>query len=352
MSRPSPQTERLLDLFDLLASRPTDGFTLAEIARAAGVSKATVHPMIVALARRGWLLRHPELRTYRLGPALIAAGRAAAQGGTAIDAARPVARELAAATGIPCVALVAGGIPGEDDDLLVGEIGLPYAPVSAPSGDTAPGGIRHGAYWLRLGDRIQPRPPLGAVCVAWADDAAAEAWFARLGPDRPADALARLAPGLAGIRSRGWAVEIEDHLYERLSSLVADLEGEEQAGVAARTRPPATAAAPTHTHTAALRRLMADVGRAFNLADTLPATVDPDAQYRPTSINAPVFDAGGSVSVVLCLIIGRSGRDAREGRGSGVTGLLSGARVIELGEQVRAAADAVTAATHGRRRDG
>nr|MDT0666132.1 helix-turn-helix domain-containing protein [Micromonospora sp. DSM 115978] len=122
MSRPSPQTERLLDLVDLLASRPTDGFTLAEIARVVGVSKATVHPMVVALTRRGWLLRHPELRTYRLGPTLIAAGRAAAQGGTAIDAARPVARDLSVATGLPCVALVAGGIPGEDDELLVGEI--------------------------------------------------------------------------------------------------------------------------------------------------------------------------------------------------------------------------------------
>jgi DNA-binding IclR family transcriptional regulator len=322
MSRPSPQTERLLDLVDLLASRPTDGFTLAEIARAAGVSKATVHPMVVALTRRGWLLRHPELRTYRLGPALIAAGRAAAQGDTAIDAARPVARDLAAATGITCIALVAGGIPGEDDDLLVGEIGLPY---TTAAGAAQPASIRHGAHTLRLGDRIRPRPPLGAVCVAWAGEAAAEAWLARLGPNRPADALARLTPGLAGIRSRGWAVEIADHLYERLSSLVTELDGDHLDDAA---------------HATALRRLLADVGQAFNLADTLPATVDPAAEYRPTSINAPVFDANGSVVVVLCLIFGMEGRRA---------GPLPGARVLELGERVRAAADAVTTATHGRR---
>ncbi|MCL9760204.1 helix-turn-helix domain-containing protein [Frankia sp. AiPa1] len=318
MSRPSPQTERLLNLIDLLASRPSDGLALAEIARAVGVSKATVHPMVVALTRRGWLLRHPELRTYRLGPALVAAGRAAAQGNTALDLARPVARDLAADTGVPCVALVAGGIPGEDDDLLVGEIGLPSA------GAARPASVTFGMHTLRLGDRIRPRPPLGAVSVAWADEAAAQAWLARLGPDRPADALARLTPGLAGIRSRGWAVEIEDHLYERLSSLLSELD-EDQVSDAA--------------HTAALRRLMADVGRAFNLAGTLPATVDPAAEYRPTSINAPVFDAGGSVVVVLCLIFGLERRR---------NGPLPGSTVLELGERVRAAADSVTVAAHGR----
>ncbi|MBL7498834.1 helix-turn-helix domain-containing protein [Frankia sp. CNm7] len=319
MTRPSPQTERLLDLVDLLAARPGDGYTLADIARAVGVDKATIHPMVVALARRGWLLRHPRRHTYRLGPALVAAGRAAARGHPVVEAARPVVREIAEATGLMCLALVAGAIPGEHDDLLVAEIGRPAARGAA--GPAAEHALT--AYnGLRLGQRISPQPPLGAVCVAWADDAAVERWLARLGPDRPPDALARVTPGLAGVRSRGWALEVENRMRERLGTLAAEL-GEDQ----------------RHAEQAAtLRRVIGEIGGMFDLADTLPATIDPAAGYRASAVNAPVFDSDGTVVVILCLVCAAGdGMPAR-----------AGAEILALGERVRRAADALTAATHGR----
>lgn len=79
MARPSPQTERLVSLVDAIAARPDEGLTLSEIARHLAVTPATCHPMLVSLAELGWLVRHPVRRTYRLGPALIAVGRAAAR---------------------------------------------------------------------------------------------------------------------------------------------------------------------------------------------------------------------------------------------------------------------------------
>ncbi|WP_027140771.1 helix-turn-helix domain-containing protein [Pseudofrankia saprophytica] len=320
MTRPSPQTERLIDLVDLLATRPDDGFTLADIARAAGVNKATVHPMVVALARRGWLLRHPQRHTYRLGPALVATGRAAARGHPVVDSARPVVREMAEATGLMCLALVAGAIPGEHDELLVAEIGRPVV-------DGAVGGAAQQPvttyFGLRLGQRIPPQPPLGSVCVAWADDGAVDRWLARLGPDRPADALARVAPGLAGVRARGWALEVENRVRERLGTLAAEL-GEDQRHA---------------EHAETLRRLMSEIGGMFDLADTLPATIDPAAGYRASAVNAPVFDAAGTVVVVLCLVCAD---------GHGGMPVRPGAEILGLGERVRAAADALTAATHGR----
>lgn len=317
MSRPSPQAERLVDLIDLLASRPEDGFSLADIARETGVNKATIHPMVVALARRGWLLRHPRRRTYRLGPALVAVGAAAERGHPVLSAARPLVRETAEQTGLVCFLLVSGGIPGGPDDLLVAEISRPAAreaPVGAAGGSSYQG--------LRLGSRIRPQPPLGAVCVAWADGEVIERWLTRLGPERPADAFAQVSPGLEGVRGRGWALEVENRTHLELARLATALgEDHRHAG-----------------HAATLRQMLHEISRAFDLADTLPAAIRPAEAYRATAVNAPIFAVDGTVVAVLCLACATDeGLPQR-----------AGAEIIALGEQVRAAADAVTAATHGR----
>jgi DNA-binding IclR family transcriptional regulator len=320
MSRPSPQTDRLLDLVDLLATRPVDGATLAEIARALGLSKTTIFPMVVTLASRGWLLRHPERHTYRLGPALVAAGRAAARSHAVVDAARPVVHDLAAATGLTCLALVTGAIPGERDELLIGEIGRP--PATAGNGGGA-GGLGPAYRYLRLGDRFPPQPPIGVVCVAWSDQPAVDRWLDRLGPDRPHDAPAQIAASLAGVRARGWSVEVDRHLRERLDLLAAEL-GEDQRGT---------------EHAAALRRILGEVHRTFGLADALPATIEPGGTYRATTVNAPVFDARGDVVVVLAAICASDQHHAP---------VRTGAEIVELGERVRVAGETVTALTQGR----
>ncbi|NUU25937.1 MAG: hypothetical protein HOV68_31210, partial [Streptomycetaceae bacterium] len=143
-------------------------------------------------------------------------------------------------------------------------------------------------------------------------------------PDSPVIAAARkrLAPAVAAVRERGWALETTDHLRDRLSELVHDLEIELGTGDW-----------DAAGHATALRRAMAEVGQAFDLADALPAAIDPDATYRPSSINAPVFDADGTAAVVLCLI--------------DHTGPLPGAEVLALGDHLRETARQVTAALHG-----
>ena len=77
MARSSPQTERLVDTLELLAAVPTEGRTLAEIARHLGVDKATCYPMLTELTKLGWLVRHPRRKTFHLGPSLVTLGRAA-----------------------------------------------------------------------------------------------------------------------------------------------------------------------------------------------------------------------------------------------------------------------------------
>jgi DNA-binding IclR family transcriptional regulator len=322
-TRPSPQTDRLLDLVDLLARQPSDGVTLAEMARALGQSKNTIHPMVVTLTRRGWLLRHPERHTYRLGPALVAAGRIAAGSHPVVEAARPVVRDLAAATGLTCVALVAGAMPGEAEELLVAEIGQP--PQATAHSGNGSGGTPGPAYrFLRLGDRFPPKPPIGAVGVSWSDDpAAVERWLDRLGPDRPDDALAQVMPCLAGIRARGWSVEVDSHLRERLDLLAAELSVDQRGA----------------EHAAALRRILSEVHLSYGLADALPTVVEPASTYRASTVCAPVFGAGGDVVVVLVAFCASEAHYAPA---------RTGAEITAVGERLSAAARKLTAATQGR----
>ena len=44
-----------------------------------GINPASSHALLAVLAERGYVVRHPTAKTYSLGPALVAAGRIAAQ---------------------------------------------------------------------------------------------------------------------------------------------------------------------------------------------------------------------------------------------------------------------------------
>jgi DNA-binding IclR family transcriptional regulator len=105
VARPSPQTNRVVALVEILAARPNEALTLADVTRRLGVNKSTCYSMLQALTEVGWLLRDPFHKTYRLGPALVAVGRAASSGFPALDFVRPAMIELSRGVGSHCVAL-------------------------------------------------------------------------------------------------------------------------------------------------------------------------------------------------------------------------------------------------------
>ncbi|HYL50415.1 MAG TPA: helix-turn-helix domain-containing protein, partial [Acidimicrobiia bacterium] len=109
MARPSPQTDRVIALVELLAARPGQGFTLAELTRRLRVNKSTCHSMLTTLAGAGWLLRDPYRKTYRLGPALATVGRAAASGFPALDIARAAMVDVGLEVAAHCAALGVAG---------------------------------------------------------------------------------------------------------------------------------------------------------------------------------------------------------------------------------------------------
>ena len=201
MARPSPQTERLVDLVEALAARPDQGLSLTELARHLGVTPATCHPMVTALTSRGWLRRHPVRRTYRLGPAFVALGRAAAGAAETQELAR--AALVALQQEHPCDGVVLAA--GDDVTTIV---------------DLVPD--RRGSG-LQIGDQVPVRAPLGASIAAWSDAAAVERW---LSAGDPPEALRRSYEELLdAVRGRGFAVELTGTVDARIYEVLAQIGG-------------------------------------------------------------------------------------------------------------------------------
>lgn len=293
MPRPSPQTERLVEILEFLAADTAQQRSLADIARMLQVDKATVHPMLIELTRRGWLVRHPQRKTYQLGPRLVPIGDAARGATNVVDIARPALAMLADELGAACSAIITSG-----PDLVVAEI-------------VQPRGVRRGTLGQQIGDRIEIRPPLAGIFMAWADEPEVSEWLGHDDTLDPTNA-AHFRAVLAAIRDRGYGVE--SHSPER-SPLAAELE--EIVGEArGKAREPLLEAQ--------FERLMGP--------DTVAAELDPNQRYVPFSINAPVFDDSARPVLAICAYDFPA---------------LSAAEVNTIGLTVRATARTVTNALHG-----
>ncbi|MDI2132536.1 IclR family transcriptional regulator [Yinghuangia seranimata] len=337
MARPSPQTERLVALVDAIAARPEDGLTLSEIARHLAVTPATCHPMLVSLSELGWLVRHPVRRTYRLGPALVTVGRAAARGLSVVDLALPGMQRLRDDLGLTCIALA----PGETH-VTVAEV------VRGPSG--------HGPH-VRVGDQIPIAPPLGVGYVSWADEQTLRRWLDGVTSD-PAK-RARHEEAVRRSRARGYAVEqvtrvetelgrtlaqLDEHLGDHFGDQFGDFtrhsvqgdghgraqgsaQGNPQYGTAQADPYPDPGRAPAAVR---LRTLLEEI--AGELGDTdhdVVLDVDPDREYRLGRIGAGVVDADGDVALVLAL--------------HGFAPRTPGDRVADVGRRLAAVAAEVSA---------
>jgi DNA-binding IclR family transcriptional regulator len=297
VTRPSPQTDRVIALVDLLASRPHEAFTLAELTRRLRVNKSTCHSMLTALAGAGWLLRDPYRKSYRLGPALATVGRAAASSFPALDIAHAAMVEVGLDARAHCAALAVVA----DRLTVLDEVRDLHA--------TGAG--------LRVGTSFPLRPPFGTAVIAWSDRDMVDAWLEHVS----ASARDRYRVTLAATRARGYAVELSTTPEARLRDVVAEL----RAGHA----------------TVSLPELVEDLARDLAARDdVLAIDLEADREYAVSAVNAPVLDRDGSVALVLSLTGFaqplRGERVAAVGRRlTGATGELSRALAGSLSEHPR-----------------
>lgn len=295
-ARRSPQTERLVDVIERLSAPPGRSESLTDLAAALNIDKTTLYPMLTELTRVGWVVKHPSAKTYRLGPALVRIGGSAEAGIAELAPTADALAALAESTGRQCCVVVPSG-----GDLVVAKV---------QSADTAEDA---GGLTLRSGDSVGFSPPLGAVLVAWSSSATVDAWLGR-NPEL-AEHHSRYRDILDAVRRRHYAVE--------------------QYPTAATSGFGELAVAATGSDSYGSRRTsqFAEGQQSRLGADILVGAIDDHARYRPLSVNAPIFGAGGNPVGALCVL------DASEP--------MSGSQLTELGELVSSAADDVTSRLGG-----
>lgn len=259
--RASPPTARVVAILDFLAQHPHDRFGLSELARRLGLSKPTCLGIVATLTDSGYLVRDPQHKTYRLGPALIALGHTAQESLRVSPAAREQLRRLSAA--FDTTAALAAVV---DDRITVLEL------VAPPGAQPA----------VPIGQSYPFAPPVGLMFVAW-DDAALRDWLARE-PTVPLRTDGRrLDRVIAECRSAGYLVERLTPGGRRLYTLMAGM----------------SAALPAELR-ALLSELVADIGERVYLRGETAGRQRHDISV----IAAPVYDHHQRQVMVVSLQVG------------------------------------------------
>jgi DNA-binding IclR family transcriptional regulator len=193
MPRPALAATRAVAVLNFLAAHATEEFKLSDLAARLDINLASAHTLLAVLADAGYVSRHQRLRTYSLGPSVVALGNAALERHPAIAHAHEEALRVSEELGLGVTVTALAG----DDIVFLERVGE----------------HRPRDLGVQVGQRVPIAPPVGAVFVAWHN---AESWLARA-DDRPA-----MEAVLADVRSRGWAAALGNPSstdYEALAAL-------------------------------------------------------------------------------------------------------------------------------------
>src|ERR1700730_1525252 len=184
---PSPAAVRAGDLLTRVAAHPAGVLIVTELAKQAGIPRATCNSLLLGLAEHGSVRRDAALR-YELGPACIVMGDAARAARPALRAAAGHAEALARARSLVVAVTMTDG-----DQTRVANV-FDFGPAF---------GIRP-----RAGDAIALAPPFGASFVAWDDDRGIQAWLAGAPPPPPPAETAPSRAGPGAVRRRGFSITV------------------------------------------------------------------------------------------------------------------------------------------------
>jgi len=183
MARPALAATRALDIISFLAEHPNDSFTMAQLTRALRLNQGSAHAILTMLTEHGYLSRHPEHKTFRLGMALVGVGDAAAHANPVLGIAREELQKLSDAIDLPALASMRA-----EHELRVVVRTSPHVTSDAAH---------------KVGQRYPLVPPIGAVLVAWAPSAVQDGWIDARAEGISGDDLRGL---LDAIRRRGYEI--------------------------------------------------------------------------------------------------------------------------------------------------
>lgn len=283
---------RIVKLVNFFAAHPGESFSLSELVEHLSLSLGSAHRALKALTDAGYLYRHPKLKTYSLGLALVAIGQAALERHPAVNLARAEMTSLTEAFGLPCVATA-----------LVNDELISLVKTSPAYGDPAS---------RRVGERRPFVPPLGFGHAAWIKPQALDAYLAR--GDSDSATRDEIMQAIDIVRHRGYAMAADGpaakSVWQRIWDDAANIREE-------------------HDWTQ-MRGLFAGLSRdEFQIL-----ALRPTRPIRLAYISAPVFSPIGDA--VLSISV------------SGFTESLDANAIAQLAERLCNAAANVTRQIHGR----
>nr|BBX80009.1 hypothetical protein MFLOJ_37960 [Mycobacterium florentinum] len=260
----------------LLGSQPTRAFSLAEINRELGISRATGHAILTTLAAHHWVVRDITTAAYSWGPGIASLANPAGD-----RVFHGILQQLAESTAAQAF------LARREGNAIV---------VLDSAGESA-SGMR-----IDRGLRMPLVAPFGRDYIAWSPAGAQRAWLGGIG--KPSGALSRrITAVLSEIRERGYTVERLGREYLQVYTALRALRGDGE--------PDAI--------TARLARAFADL----TVIDVLDAELTDSDTHSIATISAPIFDDDGVVAMSI------SAAPFTD---------LTAADVTRLGEQVCAAA--------------
>jgi DNA-binding IclR family transcriptional regulator len=177
---------RALAALDWVVGHTGESFTLSELSRAIGVNIPSLMSVLKSLTDAGYLIRHPEDKSFEPGPALLAVGLVTSAQHRAFAHLADELKQLSDTVEIECFASVAVG----DQTVVVAEAGRPssYSPA------------------IRVGFRYPLIAPIGHTFMAWSSPAEIDDWIDRAAYGDYKLDRGRLKRDLALVRSEGYTV--------------------------------------------------------------------------------------------------------------------------------------------------
>ncbi len=183
MARPSPGAQRIIAIFNLLATSPGRAFSLTDLINGLKMNRSTCHSLANELVNAGYLYRTSD-KLYVLGAAAAQLGQAAMRSMTQLDIARPEMERLANQYDVVCSAIFREG-----RDTVLRE-----RAVSAS----------HLDWSANRPKRWTIRPPFDALLLAWSSEKEVERWFDMPTPPASAGERLRTRQGMTFIQKHGF----------------------------------------------------------------------------------------------------------------------------------------------------
>jgi DNA-binding IclR family transcriptional regulator len=291
--RRSPPTRRVVQVLDLLASRPGERFGNGQIAAELGLDASTCLGILNELTEAGYLVRYSD-RSFGLGARLVGIGRAAKESQPSLAHAQAALRSLVAELGVGCTVSAVSG-----HEIVVLE-------AERPAGDRS--------SMLTPGARFPFVAPVGIMFAAWQPDDAVDSWLARAPVPLDAETVDRMRSVIESCRRTGALVQRltdEEANLHRLLPMFFDQYQRDAVNV-----------------------LFARSLSVYGRRDYLGSELDTDDGFPVSVICAPSFDHDGALELVVGAYVMRTAMSRDE--------------IAAAVDAVRRAANEVTAAIGGR----